>query len=73
MGGVIRSVPELLRAIYAGGRLMHVHSWAVSQDTNWREWIVVYRDGTRQSVDARIAVTAHRKGMVTFDEKVRPE
>jgi hypothetical protein len=30
--------------------------------------VVVHRDKSRQGVDPRIAVTAHRKGMVTFEE-----
>lgn len=62
----IRSIRGLLQAIAGGGRLLHFQKWEVSQDTNWREWIVVHRDDTRQCVDPRIAVTAHRKGLVTL-------
>lgn len=47
---------------------MHRQVWQVSQDSNWREWTVEHGDGTRQGVDARIAVTAHRKGMVRYQE-----
>lgn len=64
----IRSIRDLLRALAGGGRLVHYQRWQVSQDSNWREWVVVHRDGTRQGVDGRIAVTAHRKGMVSYEE-----
>ena len=64
----LRSIRDLLLAIAAGGRLVHYQRWQVSEATGWREWVVVHRDGTRQGVDARIAVTAHRKGMVTYEE-----
>lgn len=67
-GDPIRSIRDLLRALAGGGRLVHYQPWQVSQETGWREWLVVHRDGTRQKVDARIAVTAHRKGMVWYEE-----
>lgn len=67
---LIRSIRDLLRAVAGGGRLVHYQPWQVSQQTGWRDWLVEHRDGTRQAVDARIAVTAHRKGMVKYEEGV---
>lgn len=70
-GDPIRSIRDLLRALAGGGRLVHYQPWQVSQETGWREWVVVHRDQSRQGVDPRIAVTAHRKGMVTYEETDR--
>lgn len=64
----ISSIRDLLRALAGGGRLVHYQLWQVSEESGWREWVVVHRDGTRQGVAARIAVAAHRKGLVTFEE-----
>jgi hypothetical protein len=63
---LIRSVCALLRAISDGGRLMYRQAWQVSQDRGWRQWTVEYRNGDWQAVDARIALTAQRKVLVTM-------
>ena len=67
---IIRSVCALLRAIADGGRLVYRQPWQVGQDRGWRQWTVEYRNGDWQAVDARIAVTAHRKGLVTYESEV---
>jgi hypothetical protein len=64
----IRTIRDLLWAIAGGARLVKCEPWRFSEDSAWHEWMVVRRDGTRQIVEAKIAVTAHRKGMVTFEE-----
>jgi hypothetical protein len=67
---LIRSVCALLRAIASGGRLMYRQPWQVSQDRSWRQWTIEYSNGDWQAVDARIAVTAHRKGLVSYETEV---
>ena len=69
-GPAIRSIRELRRAIACGGRLQYRQPWQLNEEAGWHSWIVVERDGTRRVVDPRIAVTAHRKGLVKYETEM---
>jgi hypothetical protein len=63
-GEEIRTVRELLRAIAAGGILVHSQRWDLNEQNQWHEYRVNGRDGTQRAVRPSIAIAALRKGLV---------
>lgn len=70
VGPMVRNIPSLRALMRQGGRLVKRESWQLCQANGWREWAVQI-EGWEYPVSPRIAVTAHRKGLVTYEAEVQ--
>lgn len=61
----VRSIQELVLLLREGGVLVKREAWQLNESNGWREW-AVQLEGWEYQVSPRIAVTAHRKGLVTY-------
>lgn len=61
----IRHMPDLLQSLrQPGSRLVRRELWELSEANQWREYELQTADGSKVKVDPRIAVAAHRRGLV---------